>query len=481
MSLSSAINSAVAGLTLSSKRAEAVASNVANADRPGYARRSVQSASPGVGLPPTMTRVERTVEPRLVQLRRDAEARADHASVSQTFHAALDTALGDPDQAGSLQDRLAALDAAIIGAGANPGSEAALSQVAHSAGDIVTKVNELSDIVQQERQAADTRIGDAVTQINADLSEISRLNADILRHSTGGHPAADLMDRRTILVDRVSSQIPVRSLPRDGGVIALVSQGGQILLDGKAAELSFTPSAPISPTMAHPGQLSGLSVNGKPLSSHGDTSLIAGGALSALFTLRDETAPKAAAQLDGFAEELIRRFSDPAVDPSLPAGAPGLFTDGGGAVVVPATAGLADRLALNPVIDATDPSSLWRLRDGLGATAPSPISGAGTLDGLAQALQGKAVPASSALPQISGTLPGIAAALKSTISSDRVRADALADRTRTEADGRAELRDGGGVDIDTEMQRLLQIEQAYAANARLVQATSEMMDRLTEL
>ncbi|MEM8823234.1 MAG: flagellar basal body rod C-terminal domain-containing protein [Pseudomonadota bacterium] len=481
MSLSSALNTAVAALTLTSKRAETVANNVANADRPGYARRSILSASPGNGLPPTRTFVERDVDPRLVQLRRDAEARAGQASVESGFLVAFDAAIGDPDQAGSLQDRLAAFDAAILAAGASPASDSALSQVAYAASDVIDKLDRLSNLVQQERQAADTRIGDSVRQLNTDLAEIARLNTDILRQAAGDGPTADLMDRRTVLIDRVSEQIPVRILPRDGGTVALVSQGGQILLDGRPAELEFTPRAPITPEMSFPTQLSGLTINGNALTSHGDTSLVGGGTLSALFALRDDTAPAANAQLDGLAQELVHRFSDPAIDPTLPVGAPGLFTDRGAALASPVAPGLASRLTLNAAIDPGDPSTLWRLRDGLGALVPSSGASAGVLAGFADAFHDPGLPVSPAVPQVPGGLVQIASALKSAISVDRVRSEALADSTRAEAQNRLDLRDGGGVDIDAEMQRLLRVEQAYAANARLVQAAGEMMDRLTEL
>ena len=38
-----------------------------------------------------------------------------------------------------------------------------------------------------------------------------------------------------------------------------------------------------------------------------------------------------------------------------------------------------------------------------------------------------------------------------------------------------------GVDTDSELQDLLLIEQAYAANARVIQTVSEMIDRLLQL
>ena len=38
-----------------------------------------------------------------------------------------------------------------------------------------------------------------------------------------------------------------------------------------------------------------------------------------------------------------------------------------------------------------------------------------------------------------------------------------------------------GIDTDYEMQTLLQIEQSYAANARVIQAIDDMMQRILEL
>ena len=38
-----------------------------------------------------------------------------------------------------------------------------------------------------------------------------------------------------------------------------------------------------------------------------------------------------------------------------------------------------------------------------------------------------------------------------------------------------------GVDIDTEMQRLLLIEQAYSANARVIDVTNQLIRKLMEI
>jgi flagellar hook-associated protein 1 FlgK len=41
--------------------------------------------------------------------------------------------------------------------------------------------------------------------------------------------------------------------------------------------------------------------------------------------------------------------------------------------------------------------------------------------------------------------------------------------------------DISGVDVDAQMQDLLLIEQAYAANARIIEVASQMINRLMEL
>ncbi|MEM9794878.1 MAG: flagellar basal body rod C-terminal domain-containing protein [Pseudomonadota bacterium] len=481
MSLSSSLNAAVAGLTLTSRRAEIVATNVANADRDGYARRDLRAAGVGSAITRIDTVVERQIDPNLRHLRREYQGRQSGLAADQTFHTSLDAGIGDPDQPGSLQARVAALDAALTTAAANPASDQAIQAISQAAQDVVSKVNGLADTVIRERQQADTEIGMAVEGLNADLKGIERLNAEIVRLRATSHDTADLEDERAILIDRVSSQIPVYELPRDHGTVALVSHGGSILLDGRAAEFSFTPRAPITPDMVVPIQLSGLTLNGRDIATSGPTSTINGGRLQALFQVRDETAPAAMERLDAFAAELITRFENPAFDPSLTAGQPGMFTDLGSAYDPTAPAGLADRLRLNGLVSPTNPSTLWHLRDGLGAAVPGNVAENAQILRFSEALDTRQAPANGAITQVPTTIAELAGHLKSAVSSDRLGAENRYAESARQADRLVDQRDGGAVDVDAEMRRLLDIEQAYAANARIIQVVGDMMDRLTEL
>jgi flagellar hook-associated protein 1 FlgK len=102
------------------------------------------------------------------------------------------------------------------------------------------------------------------------------------------------------------------------------------------------------------------------------------------------------------------------------------------------------------------------------------------LDHLA-ALAEVSTPRSDALGSGAADIASLAGRLHSAVSTDRLVALDRADGARGEADRLRDMRDGAAVDIDAEMQRLLRVEQAYAANARLIQAVGQMMDRLTEI
>ena len=481
MSLTSSLNSALAGLDLSARRAEVIARNVSSADSQGYARRSVASAGAGIGLPGRGAAITRDIDPRLMQLRREAQSRSAGEETLQAFFTRLDKAIGQPDDPGSLQDGLARLDAAFVSAAADPTSSIRLTEISEAAAGVASTLNALDDVVQGARQGADADIGKAVEGLNRDLAGVARLNADILRLNAGRHDSSDLLDQRTVLIDRISQQIPVRELPRDDGTVALVSVGGVLLLDGRPAQLGFAPRAPITAAMSAPTHLSGLTVNGRTIQTGGAVNAIPGGNLTALFQLRDEIAPQATARFDAMAAELIARFEDPAVDGTIAPGGTGLFTDRGLPLDPAADAGLAGRIAINALVTPDRPDQHWRLRDGLGAAGAGSGGDASLLLRYGDAFAERRQPVLAGLPDIGADLAGHAAALRSLVSADRVRADDRLGFARIEATTLAEGRDGGRVDIDAEMRRLVEVEQAYAANARIIQAVSDMMNRLTEI
>lgn len=484
MSLAGSLQNALSGLAAVSRATEVVSSNTSNAMTEGYARRELSLSSLSLGSSSAGVRVEgvnRVINQSILNERRLAEAEAAGARVKADFLQTLESTLGAPGDAGSLSTLLASFDAALIDAASRPDSEARLASVLHAATAVADKLKGLSGHIEDVRSAADTKIAAEVGVLNDTLALVKQLNTEILRQGALGHDANALKDQRQALVDKIASIVPIREVARDNDQIALFTTGGAILLDGSAAVVGFNPVGLVTADMdVDAGVLSGLTINGNDVAL-GDRGLLAGGSLSALFTLRDTLAPEAQTQIDALARDMISRFSTTSADPTLAPGAPGLFTDMGGLPDPSDEQGLAGRIRINTLADPATGGALWKLRDGLGATSPGDVGDATRLNALGAALTAPLAPASGSFIGATRSASGLASDVLSQISGARQIATAELSFTASREETLRMQQLSDGVDTDAEMQRLLQIEQAYAANARVIQAIDAMLQRILEI
>lgn len=483
MSISGALSNALSGLNASSMSARVVSDNLANALNDGFGRREIQLAarSQGAGGGVEVTSITRLMNQSLLTDRRAAGADLSGAQTRSAFYAQVQDLQGEPGSGVALTDLVAQVEAALVSAAARPDQEARQNQVVDRLSQLVDRVGTVAEGIQTARSDADGKIATAVNQLNSDLAQIAQLNSDIRKAAVRGQSPSALLDTRQNLIDRVSELVPVRELDRGHGMVALMTEGG-MLLDGAAPTLSFQRTPVIT---AHhdysSGLLSGISVNTQNVDLSRDRHLLSGGKLEALIDVRDRLAPDAQAKLDGFARDLVERFSAPGVDPTVPAGAPHLLTDSGAAFAVGNETGLAARLTLNAAVDPAQGGQVSRLRDGLGSAAPGPVGDAAGLTRLISALSAVVPPGSGALSGAGRSAAGQAADLYSQLGTARGAVDNAQAYARARHDGLAAELMADGVDSDAEMQKLLLIEQAYAANARVVSAAQGMLDVLMEI
>jgi flagellar hook-associated protein 1 FlgK len=413
----------------------------------------------------------RRADSALIGERRFADSEQSLADVQSSYMERVSVLVGDPTEASSLTGLLAEFEADLIAAASLPESETRLQSVVLSATALTGALNDISTGIQDLRAESERAINTGVDQLNALLSEIEGLNEDILAAGTQGRESAGLLDQRQALIDAVAELVPVKELPRDLGTVALRTPDGVMLLDGAAAQVTFEARNTVTADLTiEDGFLSGLQINGNDVS-------LDGGKLGGLFAMRDDVLPEIQAQLDTVALDLVQRFSQ--IDDSVAAGAPGLFTDAGAAVGQ--TTGLAQRLAINAAVDPDQGGGIWRLRDGLGATQEGNAGASANLQAMVTALQSASAPGSDAL--------GLQARDAATLISDFMSAVALqgdlADREMSFASARQsellEMEAAQGVDSDAELQKLLLVEQIYAANAKIIQAVDEMLQQLMEI
>lgn len=484
MSISGSLSNALSGLTAAARAAEVVSSNVSNALTEGYGRRELELSSrslSGNGAGVKVEGVRRVVDQQILGDRRLADAVLGNASVRSDFLRQLEDGLGQPDDPGSLTGRLATMEASLIEAASRPDSEPRLRAVLDAATGIAAKLGAVSDTLQGIRMQSDREIAGQVQSLNDGLRRLSDLNNEIRVQIGAGYDAAALMDLRQQEVDKISAIVPLRQVQRDNGQIALFTPGGAILVDGKAAGIGFSPSGVIVPEMTlASGGLSGLTINGQPIDT-GPRGPLAGGSLAGLLAVRDDLTVSAQARLDAIARDLVERFADPAVDPTLTLGDPGLFTDDGLAFASPNEVGLSARLAVNALVVPERGGDLWRLRDGLGATTPGPPGIATGLIALADALSAARIPGSGDFLGAPRSAVGLAGDFISLVHNELQSSEAEQSFSLTRVDTLRTLELQGGVDTDHEMQQLLLIEQAYAANARVISTVDEMIQTILGL
>ncbi len=485
MSISTTLANALTGLAAASRSAQVVSTNVANSTTEGYARREIQ-LSPrilgGDGVGVQVDGVIRIVDENLIRERRLASASVGLATEESTFYREALQALGEPQDATSLSALTAELDAALLAATSRPESDSRLFAVLNAAQSLVDKLNTTSDYVQTLREDADRRISQDINFLNTSLQQIADLNAQILRARGHDREYPALLDNRQRLIDSISELIPIRQLPRENDTVALYTMNGALLVDIEPATFGFAATAPIVPDMTlASGALSGLTLNGEPINTAGANAQIAGGRLAGLFAVRDELAPTFQDNLDAVARDLVERFEDPALDTTIVAGDPGLFTDAGAALTPADTLGLAGRLEINALVDPASGGAIWRLRDGLGAATPGPVGDASLLSALHDRLQDARAPSGGTFTPSSRSVAGFAADLTSIIGQSGQLSDAALSFQQSRYIGLNDAVLAEGVDTDQEMQKLLLIEQAFAANARVIQTADELIQILIGL
>ncbi len=477
MSFSHSLGNALSGLTAASRAAEVVSSNLANALTDGYGRReldlsaqSVGGRGAGVGI----DGVSRHVNPGILADRRLADAESRNVGVTNDSLQRLERMLGQPGQAGSLTDRLNALESALIEGSSQPESSLRLNTIAARFGDVAATLNRQTKDVQAVRLAADTAIGSAVDRLNTALKDVEKLNAEITKARQRGLDGSALFDQRQVVVDRISELVPVRVVSRANDQIALLTPGGGTLLDGPAGSFGFTRQNVMTADLSiDDGTLGALSFNGTEIDISRQNGPFAGGEIAAQFAIRDEVTVSAQADLDRVAVDLARRFQGADATAGDPTGTHDVFTLAGRGRVDPAdTTGLAGRLVLNDRIRDGDPAIL---RDGLDATTPADVGDGRRLQSLLDRLTDPdaGLGAGSALT--------VATEAASRLSTARLEQEDRASFAESRAFTLKQAELAEGVNSDAELQRLLLIEQAYAANAKVVQTIDAMIRQLMEI
>ena len=323
MGLSNVLSIAGSGLRVTQSGLDIVARNVANADTPGYTRKTVGQENliaGGTSFGARDTAVTRAVDEFLqTQLRIETAAFSD-VEVRREFLERLDQLFGEPGADNALDTLFNEFTQSFQELAASPELFSARQSVVGSAEVLSQQLRQLSGQIQALRQLAEDSLQQAVTDINEALSQLGTINESLRIESGGGVPPVDLLDERDKFLDQISQFLEVRVVTAGDGTVSLFTQSGNALLEGAPVQMAFDHHGNVS---AHSLYNQDDSLRGvgtvKLLSADGfQVDLIRNGVLNtgrlgALIELRDDILVEAQAQLDEVAHGLATALSSKTV------------------------------------------------------------------------------------------------------------------------------------------------------------------------
>jgi flagellar hook-associated protein 1 FlgK len=503
MTLDLALSVARSGLRLIDRQMARTADDIANAGTEGHTRKILEGkalSAGGTGIGVRSLPIARDVDLALQAAEMRAGGDAAAAALRTDLLAAVETAHGRPEDGDSIGGLLSALRADVISLREATEDPIRRSAVVTAAGDLAARFNGIAAALGETRQAAHDALVQEAAAANAALAEIASLTIDIRREIAAGRTAADLEDRRDLALGRLAQSFDISVIRGGVGDVTIVARGGMVLpLDGAPAFSVLPATVGAGAWHGGAGTLPGLLLRGEDV-----TRRVIGGRMAAAAELRDLTLPRMQAELDlsaahtaaRFEAQGLRLFSDAAgnvPDVTLPyAGGPVL--------------GFAAAIGVNPAV-AADPTLV---RDGThvvvpvpgGATAftPNPPGGptgfAVLLDRLLDFTFGAEIAIGSAHPaiptgglgpdgtlvsQLSGlaSLEAYGGALVAAQSGARAEAEAARDRAGALGDLLGtRMQQRSGVDVDREVAAMVELQNAYTINARVIATVQAMWDAL---
>ena len=458
-----------------------ISQNIANANTAGYASEIAVQTSADAGSLLLGVRTGAAIlstDPGVQAELQAANAGSSFWQAQSGALSALQPAWGTVAQGNDLGSLLASVQNAFSALLNDPSDSTAQGAVVGAAQTLASGINAQSQAITGARQSAENDLVGAVGQANAALQQIAGLNRQIVALQSQSQSTADLENQRNAAVATLSGLVQVRSAAQpDGNLLLFTAGGAQLPTDGSGA--LQTQAATLGPGSYYPGGgIGGITLGGVDV-----TAQLAGGRIGADLALRDTTLPTYQGELDEFSFTLTNRFDAQGLT---------LFSNPNGTLPVasqPGTqagyVGYAAAISVNPAVVA-QPSLV---RDGTHAVAGS-ATGASAFVPNPQGLPGFTDMIERVLSfSLGGDVqadvaqqPGLEAPFGPTLAlGDTANAitgaaaAAAAGATGAAGDAAAtgqalsgKLSSTVGVNMDAELALMVQLQNAYGANAKII-------------
>ena len=482
--LSSALNYALAGLSVSTAQSSIVSRNVSSAGDENYTRKTAEIVTlPGTG--PVILQIARNSDRLLLDKLLISTSSTAARQIGFDALSRMSSLTGDPQDDQSINAILGKLQNALRSYEQNPASEPLARTALEAARNVAQKLNTASLEVSTIRSDADKGIADSVERINNLLAQFKVVNDSVVRGQGTAGDLSEALDQRDSILKLLADEIGIRTTVRPNNDLVIYAEGGAVLFESSPRSVTFSAAG----NLPHGVQGSPLFIDGVPVTGANASMPASGGAISAYANIRDNLAPQLSLQLDQIAAGLIAAFSEP--DPQIPAALPsveGLFKGWGALPLLSdSNAGLAGQIWISELADPDLGGSALMIRDG-GFGGASYLRNASGQSGfqariaeLADSLDENRNFGNSGGLAGSASLKEYSARSASWVEGQRQDAHSAFD-TAAAVKSRAasSLSQVTGVNIDQEMATLLDLEKSYQASSKVLSVVNAMLSTLLE-
>ncbi|MFA5121683.1 flagellar hook-associated protein FlgK [Zavarzinia sp.] len=448
MSLTGAMNAALAGLNVQQRAIQTVSGNVSNATNPDYTRKTAVAQATGAGV--ITADVTRATNDALARDLLAYASLSGQTDAQSAFMTKLSTLFGVSSGQTGLATAVEDFSDAWTVLQSTPDSAAAEADVLAKAGDLADMLNKLSSGLESIDKEVQSETASTVDDINGLLDKIDTLNKQIKTTASASVDTNDLEDQRDAAVRSLSALIDVKTIARSDGTLAVFTAGGQTLVDQHATKLAY---------------------DGTDVTRAGDgvaiTGSIRSGKLAGLLSLRATgTSTDAGTATITELKAQVLAFKNALSDPSI--------TGGFAATYDAAAAGTGELASGFFTMTGGTIAVNTALTDGTATLKQGAINSAG-----AALVDGSRSFSAGGLSVSGQDYAGIANAITASLAADVgtvTNKASLAAATKTEAETR--FQSSVGINMDSELANLQVLQNAYAASAKVMQTVNSLYDDL---
>lgn len=314
----------MSGLRATQNSLALVSSNVANAETPGYVKKTVNQVTGSTGdygSSVLINGVNRQLDQYLQSQVRTESSGAAYADIRSSFLSNLQGVYGNPAQSGTIEDAFNSFLTALQGLSTSPDSQSARIGAVNAAASLAQELNSTTAGIQSLRANAETGINESVITANNAMKQIAAINNQLQASGKTDASTAALLDQRDQYIDQLSELMDIRVVTNNLNQVTVFTNSGVQLVGTEAATLKFNPQGTMTPTTLYSNDPTKSTVGSLTISfPHGgdydlvSTKSIRSGKIAAYLELRDDTLVKAQTQIDQFAAAMSSAVSDKTTD-----------------------------------------------------------------------------------------------------------------------------------------------------------------------